>query len=456
MKLVRRRLLSVLGWGISALWLAQGAMAQDNAAAGQHQAIGVKLAPKAAFQRTTHPDAQWFPDAGLGLFVHWGIASVHGKADLSWAMMANVPWDSDPSHFITPREYFALAEGFRPDRYVPEKWLRAAKKAGVQYAVLTTRHHDGFALWPSAYGDFNTKNYMGGRDLVKGFVDACRKNGLKVGFYYSPPDWHYNRDYMTFRYASKPEDPAYGVDHKVVTLPEKPANWDEQYKAYARNQVEELLTRYGKIDVLWFDGGPDVISIERIRELQPGILINNRAHGVGDFLTPEWDLPKNQPQGWWENCASWFNGWGYRRDAEYHTPAWALERLVRVRASGGNLLINWGPQSNGDMPSEYYEGMNALAQWMKRNKESVIGAGPAPSNAHGDVPITTHGKKWYLHLLPEMQGPVAVPGAGEPQQVEMLATGKPVPYAAQGGKLIVNVPLEFRSGLVDVVEVTWD
>ncbi|OGV72145.1 MAG: hypothetical protein A3K19_26535 [Lentisphaerae bacterium RIFOXYB12_FULL_65_16] len=229
----------------------------------QHALIGVKATTKETFQRTSHPDAQWFGDAGLGLFIHWGISSVHGGVDLSRGMMADKPWDPNAKPGVslaTPEEYFALAKSFTPDKYDPDKWLSAAREAGFRYAVMTTKHHDGFAMWPSEVGKFGVKQYLPGVDLVKGFIDACRKNDLKVGLYYSPPDWHFNRNYMSFHYGSGdqkrfPGRKHFGLKHEVIdAIPSKPVGFDDAHRAYVRAQVQELLTRYGKIDVIWFDG----------------------------------------------------------------------------------------------------------------------------------------------------------------------------------------------------------
>ena len=133
---------------------------------------------KENFQRTTHPDAQWFGEAGFGLFIHWGISSVHGGIDLSWGMMDEKPWDPENKHVIPAEEYYKLAEHFKPDKYNPDKWLKAAKEVGIRYAVMTTRHHDGYAMWPSDYGELGVKKCLPGVDFVDGFAKACRNNDL--------------------------------------------------------------------------------------------------------------------------------------------------------------------------------------------------------------------------------------------------------------------------------------
>jgi alpha-L-fucosidase len=254
---------------------------------------------------TRHPEAQWFPDAGLGLFVHWGIHSV-AALEPSWAMMKNLQWgDGDTSYFYP--NYYSLLWRFHPENYDPDKWIKAAKDAGINYAVLTSKHHDGYALWPSEYTNLGTKKYMNGRDLLKPYVDACRKNGMKVGFYFSQRDWSYPGFpvSMDFRQYGKPE-----YINRCRTDEQNQYDFDKFFE-YTTGQLSELLTRYGKIDVLWFDGveWPNVKDIHTeqvyawIRALQPGIVINDRWDAKhGDFITPETFVPEKALDGWWESC----------------------------------------------------------------------------------------------------------------------------------------------------------
>jgi alpha-L-fucosidase len=438
---------------------------EQKAAAAQHAALGIGEQAQGGYRRTQHPDTQWFGNAGLGLFIHWGISSVHGEIDLSWGMMADTPWDAHlhNRNKVTPEEYFKLAERFNPDRYDPDRWLRAAKEAGFRYAVMTTKHHDGFTLWPSAQGEWGVQTYLKGRDLVRPYVEACRKNGLKVGLYYSPPDWYYHRHYMSFHYGSGDEQrfPGrvhYGLRHEpLASLPPKPAGFDEAYRAYVRGHVEELLTRYGQIDLLWFDGGPAVISMEEIRALQPGIVVNNRMHGYGDFFTPECRMPEAPLEGWWELCEIWPEGpWGYVKSESYKSTGWMLSRLAQVRSWGGNYLINVGPRPDGEMPTTYYQRMAELAAWMAHSSESLLDTAPGPFPQQCDVPVTTRGKTWYLHILPEREAPVQLREISRPTSVKALRTGQDLPYAFYGGTLMVDVSGPWRTPLDDVVAVRWD
>lgn len=208
-----------------------------------HQIITTPL-KKAVVMPNPSPKAQWFPDASLGLFMHWGIHSVVG-AQPSWDMISNYRYGGKVA---PPDKYYALAEQFSPQNYDPDKWLKAAREAGFTYAVLTTKHHDGYALWPSKYG-IGTKQYMNGRDLLKPYVDACRANGLKVGFYFSPRDWHY----PGLMHPSEFDD---NTRKNILPITDPAANYRnfEQFLGFVLAQIEELLTRYGKIDILWLDG----------------------------------------------------------------------------------------------------------------------------------------------------------------------------------------------------------
>ncbi len=434
--------------------------------AQEHALLGI-APPYEAGNAPTDPAMQWYPKAGLGMFVHWGISSVDGKHELSWGMMQNCPWLEKELGLpqLTPEAYFKLADHFNPQAYDPEKWLRAAKEAGFGYAVLTTRHHDGYALWPSAYGDFSTRTKMGGRDLVRPFVEACRKVGLKVGFYYSPPDWYFNRDYTSFRVGTKgtPDSPHRGLKHEVVQLPKKPAEFQARYVDYLNGQITELMTKYGKIDLLWFDGtaGPKVLSQPQIRAMQPGIVINGRQHGKGDFETYEQRMPKQRPDGWWEYCFNMSGRWGYR-DSEACKPAVALiTQLVKCRTWGGNVLANFAPRPSGEMPDSVYRCLADVKAWMDSHGESVIDVQPGPYPEKSNVPVTVRGKTWYLFLLPmgrghrRSSGPVVLTGVSKPKHVAMLGTGASLDAQLDGNSLTIDVPKSLRTALVDVIEVNW-
>jgi alpha-L-fucosidase len=451
----------------SCLALAGGLLGQVSARAQDAAAINKDLAErKPLLTHTTHPEAQWFAEAGLGLFVHWGLASVHGNIDLSWGMIHGMGGGEK----ITPEEYFRLAERFQPGKWDPDRMLEAAKRAGFRYAVLTAKHHEGFALWPSAHGEFNTGKHAGGRDLVRPFIEACRKHGLKAGLYYSPGDWYYSRRYMSFNYRSahcwqntglacRPEVPDNDTRFQPVTLPERTPEWDRAYRDYQRGQIRELLTRYGKLDVLWFDmARPGIITPEEIRALQPAIVINNRmGGGTGDFLTPEGAFPKERPAGWWELCTIWNSPyWGYvtRNDERYAPLGSILSTLAKARAWGGNVLFNVGPRPDGTMPQPYYDGTEQLAGWMRHSGESLFGIEPGGWPESSDVPVTVNGKTQYVHLLPGAKQ-ARMKAAAAPASATLLRTGEKVPFSVRDGVLAVELPAAMQTDLVDTVAVRF-
>lgn len=351
-------------------------MGANSIVADQHSVIGNTSNEGMQFTRTTHPGAQWFyQPVQLGLFIHFGIPTVHGDLDISWGMMEDQVRRSKGNGILTPNEYWALAEQFNPTKYDPEKWLQAAKDAGFTYAVLTTKHHDGFSLWPSEVSDFSTKNYMNGRDLVKEYADACRKVGLKVGFYYSPPDWKINQDYMNFGRPVSAGNK--DVNHQLIgELPEMPAEHYERYVNYVNAQVRELLTNYGEVNLLWFDGsvGGDiskVITIDEIRSLQPQIVVNDRlwGWGIGDYNSKfECHLPSEDPKMPWETCQIWHvgGGWSYVRNADkFRKLDVTMHQYEVCKQWGGNLLLNIAPDKDGVVPEGYYQTVKEFGDAVK-------------------------------------------------------------------------------------------
>ena len=419
------------------------------------------------------PGAQWFPEAGLGLFMHWGIHSLLG-AQPSWNMIKGYEWAGE---WHSREEYYGQAFLFDPQDYNPDRYLKAAKEAGFTYAVLTTRHHDGYALWPSKLG-IGTKQYMHGRDLIREYVDACRRQGLKVGLYYSPRDWHYPGD----RPLSEFDVETWG---KLPPVTDTVANRQafEAFFAYIMVQLEELLTQYGKIDVLWLDGmgwrGIPVqdLQTERvyawIRSLQPDIVINDRwgnivnpdnpdgtSMRIGDFTTPfECTKPTYIPSKWWDECHIWNGkggGWGYNKKGLFKPMSWFMEHFVAARSLGGNFLINVGPSGTGDMHPNYYKEIAILREWMETGAESVFGTGPTPGVERSNVPLTTRGQDiWYAHVLPDFKRQGSVKTDREPASLTLLRTGEAVPYIYRDGFLVFQLAADRRTAADDVVKIVF-
>jgi alpha-L-fucosidase len=427
---------------------------------------------------------EWFHDAGLGLFVHWGLSSVHGGIDLSWGMIQDKPWNDD-DRSIPASEYYALAEDFDPDAFEPDRWLRAAREAGMEYATMTARHHDGFAMWPSEYGDFSTADHCNERDLVGEFVAACRRQGLRVGLYYSPRDWRH----PGFPQSPGPYEELSGAETAGINGDGPPAPGEleqptvetptveslrrfESYFAYVKGQLEELLTRYGRIDLLWFDGfvAPEA-GIQRgdgelydlVRSAQPDIVVNDRCGSrlYGDYNTPEGNGPDRPMTRKWERAQSWSSGgWGYVEEESYKSHEWTLARVAETVARGGNLLLNVGPKGDGSMPSMVYERLNELGDWMASAEPSVKGvaAGPWPDRSALPVTRTRQGDVWYLHVHPDADAEVHLKHVPEPEAVRLLRSGESIPftYNAEAKTLTVTHPPERRATPDDVLAVTWE
>ena len=418
----------------------------DEAADAQALALG--QASQKPISSNKHPDAQWFPDAGLGLFIHWGIASVGASGDISWGMLANKPWKDQT---VTPNTYYSWIKQWNPNKVDYDTQLAQAKAAGFTYAVMVTKHHDGFTLWPSAHGDLGTKQHLGGRDFVKEFVTACRKHELKVGLYYSPPDWWFDRNYKSFAMRG----PSLDMDHKPVKLPNKPTDHDSKRKALVTAHVSELLSNYGKIDLIWFDGGKGEIPNTEVRRLQPGIVINRRNGGTGDYGDTEGKLPDKRFKGWFETCeTSWPSGkWSHTEDWGWDSAAETLEKLVRLRAWGGNLLANVGPKADGSIPLQALTAWTEMAEWMKHSRESVIGAGPGPFPEGVNAPVTTGKGVAYVHFLPNFKEEVVWKNAPRYKKATLLRTGESIRITHQNGDLKINLSPAQRTASVDVLKL---
>ncbi|ACT04757.1 alpha-L-fucosidase [Paenibacillus sp. JDR-2] len=388
-------------------------------------------------QRTER--TKWFLQDRFGMFIHWGLYAIPARGE----------WIRNGER-ISVEDYQVYFDEFNPERYDPKEWAKAAKAAGMKYAVLTAKHHDGFCLFDSQLTDYKSTNTACGRDLVREFLDAFRAEGLKVGLYYSLLDWHH------------PDYPAYGDRHHPMRDNEAYKRGPERfagYLDYMHGQVRELLTGYGKLDIMWFDFSYDEMKgeawratelMEMIRSIQPHIIVDNRLDAggegggsiytnnpnlyAGDFASPEQIIP---PSGVtdeegnsipWEACITLNNNWGYSAsDYTYKSAKTVIRKLVECVSKNGNLLLNVGPNAKGEIPRESLDILEEVGEWLGKNGDSIYGCVEAglPKPEWGRY--TRKGNKLYAHLLEESIGPIGLVGlAGRVKQARLLSDGSEV------------------------------
>lgn len=363
----------------------------------------------AASEKSYEERMKWFHEARFGIFVHWGLYAILGRGE--WVMyLERIPAD----------EYAQLAKQFRPAKFDANAWAALAKEAGAKYMVLTTRHHDGFCLFDSKVSDFTSVKTAAKRDFVAEYVEALRKAGLKVGFYYSLLDWRF---------------PGY-FDREAH--PESAKALVEQ----AHAQVRELMTNYGKIDILWYDGGwvpglqqDEIADFWRsrdlnsmVRSLQPDIIINNRSGLPEDFDTPEQRVAASEPGRAWESCMTIGTGaWGYvHNEPNFRSVPQLIQYLVTAAAGEGNFLLNVGPKPDGTIRREEVSRLREIGKWLAVNGESIYGSQRCPFEAKSVGLTTAKGNNAYVHVFRwPKQGEVTVPGIkNEIKAARVLATGQ--------------------------------
>jgi alpha-L-fucosidase len=408
----------------------------------------------------------WWTNARFGMFIHFGLYSLPARHE----------WVKSHEH-LTNEQYQKYFDQFDPDRFDPKKWAREARIAGMKYAVLTTKHHDGFCLFDSKYTAYKATNTAAKRDLVKEYVDAFRAEGLKVGFYYSLLDWHH---------------PDYTMDnvHPLVQTDTSEANYARlnkgrdmaRYRQYMRDQITELLTSYGKIDVLWLDwswnkgerrgkGEDDWGSVELlklVRKLQPGIILNNRL-GLdeytdgGDFATPEQvnpsELDKYKDKTF-ETCQTFSGSWGYYRDENtWKTQRELLDLLISSVSNGGNLILNVGPTARGEFDYRATRALDSLGAWMQGNSKAIYGCTypPVGFKAPDGTKLTynpTTGRL-YVHIFNyPPDGKLTLPGyRPKVRYAQFLNDDSEVQYTAAGDDLVLSLPVQKPPFVIPVIEL---
>jgi alpha-L-fucosidase len=405
--------------------------------------------------------SQWFRQDRFGLFIHWGVYSLIGKGE----------WVQDTGR-IPLEEYEPLHKRFNPTQFNAAEWVALAKRAGQKYLVITTKHHDGFCMFDSKLTDYDIMSTPLKRDVIKELADECHRQGMTIGFYYSIMDWHHP-DYTPRRPWEKNRSTA-GADFN-------------RYCDYMKGQLRELMTNYGRIDVLWFDGGwerkkPEDLAkfkdiIAMARQLQPQMLVNNRASIGGDFITPEQYVPATglvDEQGkptLWEVCMTMTTGhgafaptawWGYDRYETVFKPTEELlQKLVDINSKGGNFLLNIGPEPTGRIRPEEAERLEGVGRWMSKYGEAIYGSSASPFRR---LPffgrVTQKADRLFVHLfdwpqdrrlvLPGLKNPVVRAYMMENEQARLETTRQ---QGDLGEEVVVALPAEPTDKIASVVVV---
>jgi len=341
---------------------------------------------------------QWFADARFGIFIHWGIYAVDGITE-SWSFFDG---------YVSYADYLKQAKGFTASHYDPQAWADLIEASGAKYAVLTSKHHDGMALWETKQGLNVVKDTPAHRDLVAPFVKALRKDGLKVGLYFSLIDW------------SSPLYPAFTQGHPRYDIKDDPARWD-RFVTYYQDQVHDLTRRFHP-DLYWFDGGWEHSAEEWhaktlhdwIRAHNPDAIINGRLPGFGDYGTPEQGVPITRPPDkYWELCLTMNNSWGWQpNDQHFKTPYEIIRILSGTLDMGGNLLLDIGPRADGTIPDTEADTLRQVGRWVKKNQEAVYGsqAGIPHDYFLGDSTLSKDRKTLYLFVDGKPGGAVLLKG----------------------------------------------
>jgi alpha-L-fucosidase len=427
----------------------------------------ISLAAATLTSPSAAPDSRldWWREARFGMFIHWGLYAIpagewKGRTDYAeWIRNnAQIPVD----------EYDTFRTRFNPTKFDADAWVRVAKAAGMKYIVLTSKHHDGFGLFDSKETGFDVMSTPFNRDIVKELAAACARGGIRLGLYYSIMDWHHP-DYLPRRPWEAAMRPAAGADF-------------DRYVRYMKAQLRELLTNYGPIGILWFDGqwegtwtnerGRDLYDY--VRSLQPDIIVNNRVGraggdfglnrdqgSIGDYGTPEQEIPGTGLPGIdWESCITMNLNWGYNRaDKDFKSTKELVRMLVDVTSKGGNLLLNVGPTADGEFPPESVERLEAIGAWMRLNDASIHGtaASPFPRLPWGRATqrAVTSGTRLYLHVFDwPADGELIVPGLlNDARGAFLLAdhSRRSLPVTRRGDDLIVKVPQADHDAIDTVV-----
>jgi alpha-L-fucosidase len=397
---------------------------------------------------------KWFGDAKLGIFIHWGMYSVNGIGE-SWSFH---------NKEISYADYLKQMQGFTASKYDPDKWAALIKESGARYAVITTKHHDGMALWPTKQNHLNVvKNTPAGRDLLGPFYKALDKQGIKRGAYFSLIDWSY------------PNYPGFLKDSNRYDVAKDPERW-KRFQDFFQSQINEVNTAY-KPDLWWFDGdwehSAEEWQSEKVRNeilsVYTSAIINGRLRGYGDYETPEQNFPVSRPKyNWWELCMTINNSWGYQpKDTAWKTPFEIITLFADVVSNGGNLLLDIGPRADGTIPEQDVHVLKELGRWNAKHQEAIFGTLPGLPQGHfyGPSTISKDSMNVYLFLPGGSVGNIIVKGLdNQVKDVEVVGTnyhpgakmvGK-ISWSPVPGLLFINVPEKYKDPYMTVLKLKLD
>jgi len=421
--------------------------------------FATQLFTAARAQQKTNPaeikeKMQWFADAKLGIFIHWGIYSVNG-IDESWSFH---------NKKISYPDYMQQLKGFTASNYDPQAWADLIKESGARYAVMTTKHHDGVALWDTKFGKLDVVNSTPAKkDVLTPFYAALRRDSIKCGAYFSLIDWSHN-DYPQFLKDSNRYD--------IKAHPEK---W-QRFLKYYEGQMAEVMTKFNP-DLWWFDGdwehSPEEWEASKMRNMltshNPKTIINGRLQGYGDYETPEQNFPVSRPKyHWWELCMTINNNWGWQpQDNNWKTPFEIITIFVDAVSNGGNLLLDIGPKADGTIPQEEVHMLKELGAWNQRNGEAVFNtiAGIPQGHFYGPTTLSKDSSTLYLFLPAKTSGQVMVKGlSNKIESITVLGTGKQLTHKVVGkiswspvpGLVFIDVPETGQDKYITVLKVKLD
>ena len=410
-------------------------------------------------QQKINPDSirqkmKWYEDAKLGIFIHWGIYAVNG-VDESWSFYnKKISWT----------DYMKQLSGFTASKYDPKSLVGLIKQSGAGYAVITTKHHDGVALWNSKQDHYNVvKNTPAKRDLIKPFVDELRSQNIKVGNYFSLIDW------------SHPDYPAFIKDSNRYKIETDPLRWD-RFKKFFRSQLNEISTQFNP-DLYWFDGdwehSAEEWECESIRaailKKNPNAIINGRLMGYGDYETPEQNVPVSKPKyNWWELCMTTNNNWGFQhKDTNWKTPSEIITLFADVVSNGGNLLLDIGPREDGSLPKEQITILEELGNWNRKHAEAIFGtqAGIAQGHFYGPTTLSKDSTSLFLFLQGHISGNIMVKGlVNNIKEIQVVGNGSKLKHRVVGkiswspvpGLVYINIPEGVQDKYITVLELKLD